>query len=41
MLAAFVTLGLVAYLVAFYQAAQSIYQRLAQDAYQADPERIA
>jgi hypothetical protein len=41
MLVLLLTIGLIAYIFAFYQAAQSIYLRLAQDAYRDDPERIA
>lgn len=40
MLIVLATLGLVVYLFAFYRAAQSIYRRLARDAYLGDPEHI-
>jgi hypothetical protein len=39
MLALASVVGLVLYLVFFYQAAQSIYERLAQEYFQGDPHR--
>ena len=41
MFAMLMVLSLIVYAAVFYQVDQTIYRRLAQDAYAADPERIA